>query len=158
MSTCIFSNTTASIAAWNLATFENLSAERIENQAEGLRLLDAELVTLVEVKNEDHIKTIAEHLSKGKVQYRYAFKAQDPTGNHTNHSAMHIGVIYKDGVDVSNVELMDGSDLGNPGYRKAFLCDVAINKFTFKLIGVHLKSGRDLDHQKIRDKQCKVIR
>lgn len=157
MPTSTFAKTTASIAAWNLATFERLTDERIKEQAKGLRLLDAELVTLVEIKNEDHIKDIVAHLSNDEIQYDYAFKAQSPTNGSTNHSAMHIGVIYKRGLEVSNVELMLGSDLNNPGYRKAFLCDVIIGKFSFKLIGVHLKSGRGIKEQKIRDEQCKVI-
>lgn len=157
MATQTFSKTTASIAAWNLATFNTLSDERIKLQAKGLHLLDAELITLVEIKNEDHIKDLSAHLSNDDIKYDYAFKEQSPTGGNTNHGAMHIGVLFKKGVKISNVELMDGSDLGNPGYRKAFLCDVQLGKFSFKLIGVHLKSGRDIDNQKIRDEQCKVI-
>lgn len=157
MATNTFSKTTASIAAWNLATFEHLSENRIKLQAEGLHLLDAELVTLVEIKNEDHIKALSAHLSNDDVQYDYAFTEQSPTLGNANHGAMHIGVLFKKGVEVSNVELLYGSDLFNPGYRKAFLCDVLIGKFSFKLIGVHLKSGRDFENQKIRDGQCKVI-
>lgn len=157
MATSTFAKTTASIAAWNLATFEHLSADRVKLQAKGLQLLDAELVTLVEIKNEDHIKDIVAHLSNNEVKYEYAFKEQSATGGNSNHGPMHIGIIFKQGVEVSNVELLSGSDLSNPGYRKAFLCDVILGKFSFKLIGVHLKSGRDLDNQKIRDNQCKVI-
>ena len=153
-----FAKTTASIAAWNLATFESLDNARIEQQADGLRLLDAELITLVEIKDEAHIKKIAEHLSKDDddVEYQYSFLEQSqPDDDH--HDAMHIGVLYKKGVEVTNPLLMDGSDLGNNNYRRAFVCDVAIGKFDFKLIGVHLKSGRGDEDQKIRDRQCKVI-
>ena len=50
----VFEKTTATVAAWNLSTFDPLSDERIEKQAKGLALLDAELVTLVEIKNRDH--------------------------------------------------------------------------------------------------------
>ena len=157
MATSTFANTTASIAAWNLATFDYLSDERIRMQAKGLRLLDAELVTLVEIKNENHLKDIVVHLTNNDVKYDYAFVEQSPTGGNTNHGPMHIGVIFKDGVDVRNIELLSGSDLSNPGYRKAFLCDVILGKFSFKLIGVHLKSGRDSANQRIRDEQCKVI-
>lgn len=157
MATSIFPKTTASIGAWNLATFELLSPERIKLQAKGLRLLDAEFVTLVEIKNEDHVKDIANHLSKGDVKFNYVFIEQSRIEGLTNHNPMHIGVIYKDGIEVSNVELMEGSDLNESKHRKAFLCDVEIGKFSFKLIGVHLKSGREVKNQKIRDKQCKVI-
>jgi len=157
MATSTFAKTTGSIAAWNLATFERLTDDRIKLQAKGLQLLDAELTTLVEIKNEDHIKDLVAHLSNGQVNYEYKFAEQSPPGNNSNHGAMHIGVIFKQGVEVENVELMPGSDLGNPGYRKAFLCDVKLGKFTFKLIGVHLKSGRKIEQQKIRDEQCKII-
>lgn len=157
MPTTTFSKTTASIAAWNLATFDRLSDERIKLQADGLKLLDAELITLVEIRDEDHIKSIVNHLSKNNVKYDYSFVEQSPTGNTTSHNAMHIGVIFKEGVEVNNPELMVNSDLNNPAYRKAFLCDVIIGKFSFKLIGVRLKSGRGFEEQKIRDEQCKVI-
>ncbi|MGB6152650.1 MAG: hypothetical protein WBG48_11715 [Pricia sp.] len=157
MASSTFAKTTASIAAWNLATFERLSADRIKLQARGLQLLDAELVTLVEIKDKDHIENIVAYLSNNEVNYEYEFREQSPVGNNANHGPMHIGVIFKRGVKVDNVELMPGSDLDNPNYRKAFLCDVLLGKFSFKLIGVHLKSGRDLNNQKIRDRQCKVI-
>ena len=157
MPTTTFSKTTASIAAWNLATFEHLSEDRIKLQAKGLQLLDAELITLVEIKDEEHIQGIVNHLSNNGIKYDYSFIAQNPTDGSTNHGAMHIGVFFKEGVEVSNSELMSGSDLDNKGYRRAFLCDVEIGKFSFKLIGVHLKSGRGLEEQKIRDEQCKVI-
>lgn len=157
MATSTFAKTTAGIAAWNLSTYEHLSDERIELQAKGLSLLDAELVTLVEIKDEDHIRDITAHLSNGELQYNYAFIAQNPPSGNANHGPMHIGVIYKNGVEVNNVELLAGSDLGDSGNRRAFLCDVVIGKFSFKLIGVHLKSGRDLENQRIRDEQCKII-
>ena len=156
MTNSIFAKTTTSIAAWNLATFESLDDARIKRQADGLRLLDAELVTLVEIKDEAHIRKLAEHLTKGDIEYQYSFLEQSQPDDN-RHDAMHIGVLYKKGVQVTNPSLMEGSDLGNNNYRRAFVCDVVIGRFDFKLIGVHLKSGRDNDNQKIRDDQCKVI-
>jgi len=157
MPTSNFSKSTASIGAWNLATFERLTAERIKRQADGLRLLDAEFVTLVEIRNEDHIKDISAHLSTGASNYQYTFLPQDPTNGNTNHDAMHIGVLYKEGILVDSPAFIPGSDLDNPGYRKAFTCNVEIGNFSFKLIGVHLKSGRGVNEQRIRDQQCEVI-
>lgn len=136
MTTSVFAKTTASIAAWNLATFEPLDDARIARQGDGLRLLDAEFVTLVEIKNELHIRKLAEHLTKGDVEYEYSFLEQSPTDS--GHDAMHIGVLYKKGVVVTNPSLMPGSDLGNNNLRRAFVCDVVIGRFDFKLIGVHL--------------------
>lgn len=155
MTTNVFAKTTATIAAWNLSTFEPLSDARIERQADGLRMLDAEFITLVEIKNEDHIKSLAQHLTGAGVAYEYTFisQAQPSSG----HDAMHIGALYKKGISVTNATLLPGSDLNDNKLRRAFVCDVTINKFDFKLIAVHLKSGRESDNQKKRDEQCKVI-
>jgi endonuclease/exonuclease/phosphatase family metal-dependent hydrolase len=155
MTTNVFAKTTATIAAWNLSTFEPLDDNRIKRQAIGLRMLDAELVTLVEIKNESHIRDIAQHLTETGVFYEYSFLEQAQTDH--GHDAMHIGVLFKKGVSVTNPYLLPGSDLGNNNLRKAFVCDVSIGKFDFKLIAVHLKSGRGTEEQKVRDDQCKVI-
>ena len=155
MPTNTFKKTTATIGAWNLATFDPLDDSRIKKQAEGLRMLDAEVMTLVEVKNEEHLQKMVDHLTEDGVDYDFSLVEQHPPG--IGRNPMHIGVIFKDGVEVDNPSLMEGSNLGNNSLRRAFLCDVTINKFDFKLIGVHLKSGRDSAQQKIRDDQCKVI-
>jgi len=155
MSTNQFAKSTATIAAWNLATFEALSDERIKKQAQGLHLLDAELTTLVEVKNEEHLSAMVAHLKHYGVEYGYTLLEQDdPVGR---RRPMHIALIYKKGVEVSNASLLAGSDLDNPSLRKALVCDVKIAKLDFKLIGVHLKSGRSRESQDIRDQQCQVI-
>ena len=155
MSTSTYEKSTATVGAWNLATSNPLDAERIEKQARGLLLLDAELMTLVEIKDEAHIRDIAAHLTRWGTEYDYDFIPQ--TNSSPSHSLMHIGVLFKKGVDVSQSFLMPDSDVSKPGYRKAYVCNVSIGKFDFTLIGVHLKSGRDLDDQKSRDAQCKVI-
>lgn len=155
MCTNVFAKTTANIAAWNLSTFEPLDDDRIKRQATGLRMLDAELVTLVEIKDESHIDAIAKHLADDDVEYEYRFLEQSQPDS--GHDAMHIGVLFKKGVTVSNEYLLSGSDLNSNNMRRAFVCDVVIGKFDFKLIGVHLKSGRGKDEQKLRDDQCKVI-
>lgn len=155
MSTNIFAKTTATIGAWNLATFEHLSHERIKKQAHGLGMIDAELVTLVEIKNEDHIASLAQQLTDRGVEYGYDFLLQTDTDG--GHDPMHIGVLFKKGVEVTNSHFLPGSNLGDNNLRQAYLCDVKIGKFDFRLIGVHLKSGRELANQRIRDQQCKVI-
>lgn len=155
MPTNTFQKSTATIAAWNLATFELLSDDRIKKQADGLAMLDAELVTLVEIKNQQHIEKLAQHLTDNGVDYQFDFIEQAEPSQ--GHGAMHIGVLFKNGVEVSNSNLLDGSDLGSANYRKAYVCDVTLGRFDFKLIGVHLKSGRELANQRIRDEQCKVI-
>lgn len=156
MSTNVFAKSVATIGAWNLSTYERLDEDRIERQAKGLRLLDAEFITLVEIKDEAHIQRLAQHLADDGVEYNYTFiKQAEPTSS--NHGAMHIGALFKEGVEVSNPSLLAGSDLDDNNLRKAFICDVTISKLDFRLIAVHLKSGRDHDNQKIRDRQCRVI-
>ena len=150
-----FEKTTASVAAWNLSTFDPLSDERIEKQAKGLALLDAELITLVEIKNLDHLVKLKAHLEESGVRYDFHMLEQNSPGDGRN--PMNIGVLYKRGVEVTEAFLMEGSDLGNPNYRRAYVCNVKIHKFDFKLIGVHLKSSRDSNSQKIRDEQCKAV-
>ena len=61
------------------------------------------------------------------------------------------------GVEAKNEKLLEGSDLEESDYRRALVVDMKIGRFAFHLIVVHLKSGRDLDQQRIRDCQCKVI-
>ena len=46
MTTNVFAKTTATVAAWNLATFDALDDARIKRQARGLGMLDAEFITL----------------------------------------------------------------------------------------------------------------
>lgn len=155
MTTNVFAKTTATIAAWNLSTFKRLGPARIKRQADGLRMLDAEFITLVEIKDEAHIKALARHLSDDGVPYEYSFLKQDQPDS--DHRAMHIGVLFKKGISVTNQSLLSGSDLNCNNMRRAFVCDVKIGKFDFKLIAVHLKSGRGIEEQKLRDEQCKVI-
>ena len=153
--TNLFQKSTATVGAWNLATFERLTKSRIQKQAVGLSMLDAELVTLVEIKNKDHIQALADHL--GEIGVEYEFDMVEQAAPSQGHDAMHIGVLFKKGVEVENSFLLEGSDLGEDRHRKAYVCDVKIGKFDFKIIGVHLKSGRELENQRIRDEQCKVI-
>ena len=70
---------------------------------------------------------------------------------------LHIGVLFKKGVKAENPLLLQGSDLGDSGKRKAFVVDMGVGKFDFKLVVVHLKAGRRAPAQKIRDEQCQVI-
>ncbi|GAB6905931.1 hypothetical protein DESC_810139 [Desulfosarcina cetonica] len=45
----IFGYTTAKIAAWNLAGYGGIPEERLNRQVEGLTLLDAEVIALMEI-------------------------------------------------------------------------------------------------------------
>lgn len=144
-----FQHTTARIAAWNLAGFGGIPQERVDQQVEGLALLDAEIVALVEINPLSVLKQLKEGLGKKGVVYESVILEQANT--------LHIGVLFKDGVVAENPRLLAGSDLNDPKRRKAFLVDMKVGAFDFLLIVVHLKSGRNSKEQKIRDEQAKVI-
>ena len=150
-----FTKSTAAIAAWNLSTFESLDDARIRRQATGLRLLDAELVALVEVRDEGHLQSLVAHLADDGLDYGYTFLAQhEPEGR---RRALHIGLLHKGGVRIDAPRLLEGSDLGDRNFRRAFLCDFSIGRLDGHLIAVHLKSGRGSTEQALRDRQCRVI-
>lgn len=144
-----FQHTTARIAAWNLAGFGGIPEERVKQQVEGLALLDAEIVALVEINPLSVLEQLKEGLGKKGVVYKSVILEQA--------NALHIGVLFKDGVVAENPRLLPGSDLNKRERRKAFLVDMKVGAFDFLLIVVHLKSGRDSEEQKIRDEQAKVI-
>ncbi len=144
-----FNQTTAKIAAWNVAGFQRISPERLARQVEGLALLDAEVVALVEVKPFSHMQALIDGLAEKGAAYQSVMPAQA--------SDLNIGVLFKDGVEAGNVRFIEGSDLGNPENRKAVAVDMQVGKFDFTLIAVHLKSSRTKAARAIRDEQAKVI-
>lgn len=144
-----FQRSTANIAAWNLEGFDGIPDERIEKQVEGLAMLDAEVVALVEINPIEVLDKIKAGLLESGITYHSELIEQS--------GKLHIGVLFKDGVEASNPRLVDGSDLGDPDKRKAFALDLKIGKFDFTIVIVHLKSGRSLADQRIRDEQAKVI-
>ena len=144
-----FKHTTARIAAWNLAGFHGIPQKRVEQQVQGIALLDAEVVALVEINPICVLKQLRDGLAEKGVAYEYVIEEQ--------RTGLNIGVLYKEGVVASNSRLLEGSDLNDSSRRKAFLVDITVGKFDFLLIVVHLKSGRGLEEQKIRNEQAKVI-
>lgn len=144
-----FGHTTAKIAAWNLAGFGGIATERLGRQVEGLALLDAEVIALVEVNPLSALQTLQEGLADMGVTYNRIILPQE--------NDLHIGVLFKEGITAHNPRFLDGSDLGDTRRRKAFLVELTVGRFDFLLIVVHLKSGRDADEQRIRDEQAKVI-
>lgn len=144
-----FTNSTARVAAWNLAGFQAITLERAKAQIDGLLLMDAELIALVEVKPFEHMDTLIAGLADKGMTYKSVMLRQS--------SDLNIGVLFKEGVEVQNPRFIEGSDLGDPSKRKAMVVDVSIGKFDFILITVHLKSGRGKPEQETRDEQCRVI-
>lgn len=144
-----FEKATANVAAWNLEGFHGIPPARLQNQVEGLAMLDAEVVALVEINPIEALDTIKEGLKEKGLTYHHQILPQA--------DKLHIGVLYKEGVIATNPRFIEGSDLGDTGKRKAFVLDIKIGKFDFTLIVVHLKSGRATRNQKTRDEQAKVI-
>jgi len=144
-----FAQSTAKIAAWNLAGFGGIPRERLARQVEGLALLDAEIVALVEINPQSSLDELRAGLADVGVEYESVLLRQK--------SELHIGVLYKKGVEAKDAHLLKGSDLDDPHRRKALVVDMRVGKFDFKLIVVHFKSGRGRNEQDIRDRQCRVI-
>ena len=144
-----FGHTTGKVAAWNLDGFHRIPADRLELQVEGLALLDAEVVALVEINPVSALETLRQGLEDRGVMYETSIIPQS--------NNLHMGVLFKQGVTAENPRLLEGSDLGDPDKRKAFVVDMQIGRFDFTLIVVHLKSGRGSREQRIRDEQAKVI-
>ena len=149
-----FSHTTAKIAVWNIAGFSRndnpVSDKRFENQIKGLSILDAEIVTLVEVKPLSHIDRLIDGLRAKGCNYDKRILQQP--------NDLNIGVIFKEGVIVEKEpEFIPGSEGTYGNGRRAFSLEMKIGEFDFLLIAVHLKSGREKPEQEIRDSQCKAI-
>ncbi|MEO0904690.1 MAG: GMP synthase, partial [Pseudomonadota bacterium] len=136
----IFEHTLARVAVWNLAGFGGIDAARMKRQAEGLALLDAELVVLVEVNPVSYIDDLATEIGTYGLHYDTTIVAQP--GN------LHIGFLHKKGVAVTNAQLVPGSEGDYAGGRRAVSADIKMGKFSAHLLGVHLKSGRDKPEQK----------
>lgn len=145
----VFQHALARVAVWNLAGFGGIKEARMKQQALGLALLDAELVTLVEVNPVSHIYALAAEIAQYGIEYDVAILEQP--------GSLHTGFLFKKGVDVSNLRIIAGSQGNYARGRRAVAVDVKIGKFAATLIGVHLKAGRDKKDQILRDSQCKVI-
>ena len=145
-----FAHTTARIAVWNIANnFSELTEDRLKKQVEGLAVLDAEVVTLVEVKPFAYMQKLIDGLNaKG---HDYGFKMLQQQRD------LNIGVMFKQGVEAGEPEFIPGTDLGEDRHRRAIRMTLRVGRFDFLLIGVHLKSGRQSKNQAIRDEQCKRI-
>ncbi|WP_299826760.1 GMP synthase [uncultured Roseobacter sp.] len=153
-----FNHSIIRAAVWNLAGYSlpgrpvgiSARSKKAEKQAEGLALLDAEFVTLVEVSPANYIETLVQKLKTYGVEYNHTLLPQK-SGN------IHIGFLHKPGIEVTNPRFIEGSEGDYTGGRQAFAVDIRIARLKAIVIGVHLKSGRNKPQQKVRDTQCKVI-
>jgi len=72
-----FGRTTANVAAWNLSGFHPIPDDRLERQVDGLALLDAEVVALVEINPLSAIATLKQGLQDKGVNYDYTILEQE---------------------------------------------------------------------------------
>lgn len=142
-------DTTAVIAAWNLKGFEPIDDARIARLARALADLDAEVVALAEVNPDDVLDKLI--LELGKLGACYQRKILDQTAR------QNLAILYKTGVWVSNVQLVEGSDDGNAALRKALAADVRVGQFDFKIVALHLKAGRTTNNRQQRTRQATVL-
>ncbi len=144
-----FQHTTARIAAWNLAGYDGIPDERLDSQAEGLAMLDAEIVVFVEINPITALDGLRSRLAAKGIDYDGVVLQQN--------NKLNIGVMFKNGITATNPFLLDGSDLNKDRLRRALVVDMKVGKFDFKLIAVHLKSSRGAGDQETRDRQAEVI-
>lgn len=147
------SHAIARFAVWNLAGFDRIEAtsQKAHRQAEGLAVLDADFVTLVEVNPISHIDTLLRKLRDDfGVDYTATIRPQ-PNSN------LHIGFLHKPAMQVGNARFIAGSEGDYAGGRQAIAVDVRMERFKAIVVGVHLKSGRGAAEQRLRDTQCRVI-
>lgn len=117
-----------------MLVFFGITEERLDRQAEGLSLLNAEIVALLEVNPESVLQGLQQRLQTKGVRCETAIIPQT--------SKLKIGLLFKEGVVVENLKLLEGSDFGDPDKRKALIANITMGKLDFQLIAVHLKSGR----------------
>lgn len=145
-----FESSTATVAAWNLEGRFPIPATRLELQAEGIALLDAEVLTLIEV-NPDGAMADLKTLLADDFDLCYDFEILPQT------SIQNIAVMVKCGITTANPRFIDNSNIGDNSLRKAFVVDITVGEFDFMLIALHLKSARGATEQGIRDQQTQVI-
>lgn len=84
-----FDHSTARIAAWNLAGYWGLPAERLAYQVEGLALLDAEVIALVEINPASALESLKQGLADKGVVYEssiFSTASHQPDLQHGVHS------------------------------------------------------------------------
>lgn len=145
-------DSTATIATWNIKRTDiDSSGPRVEAIARAIQLLDAEIIVLQEVEPHLRLDLITDRLDEIGSHYNAAM----PTiGQHK----LGIAILWKDGVTVTDAELIPESDLGDhQEYRKALSAKFKIGNFDGSIIGVHLKSGRSPSSRDDRTLQADVI-
>lgn len=142
-------DSTATIVGWNLKGLTAIPDSRLPALARVIADLDPEVIALAEVNPDDVVDKLI--LELHKLGACYQGKIIHQTG------IQNLAILYKTGIAVSNVELLAGSDDNNSGLRKALTADVRVGQFDFKLIALHLKSGRGSAERQTRSRPALVV-
>jgi len=142
-------DTTCVIAAWNLKGFNPIDDAKVVRLARALTDVDAEIIALAEVNPDGVVDKLI--LELGRLGACYQGKILDQTAR------QNLAILYKTGVAVTEAQLVQGSDDGNPGLRKALTADVRVGQFDFKIVVLHLKAGRSGSDRNTRTRQATVL-
>jgi len=145
---------TATVAAWNIEGFAPVTAAKAKRVARAIHNLRPDVIALVEVNPNAAAVTVVNDLTHLGDHYSMRILTQTATQN--------LALVFKDGVTVSNLRLIPGSDAGSANLRKALSATVRIGQFDFILIAVHMKAGRptngsSADPRIIRNREATAI-
>lgn len=139
----------ATVAAWNVKGFEPIPASRIRLIARAIHNMRPDVIALTEVNPDTALDDLVAELRNHGDEYRSLIVPQTARQN--------IGLLFRNGVDLSGGELIDGSDDGDADLRKALAARVRVGRFDFILITVHMKSARSQQDRATRTRQATAI-
>ncbi len=150
LSTYAQTDTTATIATWNIEGFFRISDDRAAEIARGIVALDAEIIALQEINPDIAVQRIVATANILGAQYADPIILDQPANQ-------NLAIIFKTGVTVENPRFIEGSNLDVDSLRRALVVDCEVGEFDFTMITVHLKSGRSNANRRTRTQQCEVI-
>jgi endonuclease/exonuclease/phosphatase family metal-dependent hydrolase len=137
------------MAAWNIEGFTPIDDSKARRLGRVIGNLQPDVIVLTEVNPNSVVNEIRNELNG----YRATILNQTASQN--------IAILSKNAVTVTNVQLVPGSDDGNPRLRKALAANVRVGQFDFLMIGVHMKAGRPTrsasNTQPVRTRQARAI-
>ncbi|MBC8063669.1 MAG: endonuclease/exonuclease/phosphatase family protein [Chlorobia bacterium] len=139
----------AKVMTWNLGGFTPIPSERIKNLAKVIANIQPDLIAVQEVTPRSNFQALVLELN----QMGLAYKARHL--EISNHQVL--GFIAREGVGISNLRVVSGSDAGNNFLRKALVATCKIGQFDFFAMNLHLKAGRGSAERTVRTKQCVSI-
>ena len=138
------------IVGWNLGGFYKISKENLRNIKRGAKEINAHIFVLTEVNPENVAHKIAAALSDENCSYSAVTPKQ-------KLARQKISIIYHCDVSLLYPIVIQGSNLGNNGYRNIIAAHVKIDKFDFVIVGLHLKSSRGPVNRDYRTSQLRYL-